>query len=669
MYGAGAGWAQRASAASTAPKNWTDAWNPKSYVNVGAKIQEERHTFWNDVLPTKGGWAVKATSYVPEMAADLLLYNALSLAPEAAGVPLTARLEATPIGKQALRFLLAGGAGTAYGTATRPIGDKHNAWKNGVDMAILSLAFGVFDLKSGKRVPKTLKDIIIEDHGVDSGEGEAILRREEDLNLAQNGQRRANLIEQNEDFKKEAANNMAAAGVHGQKEIFEDALNHVRAIENESPEKIKAHEVELLKQDPAFWSPVLASANFIRKVLGNKKLGDLKLDSPEITRLMRAITQHLGDSAAEITKHVPEVSKFESEASAEEVLKSGAAKSTIDFFRQQIQAEVATAHAQAFNTPEQLEKLAQQRFALYLEKAEKRAAEELNNNETRRMNDVTQSVLDSIKKHRDQVRAEERSANIEPAYRERTRRGKNYVSYSIAPDYKVHIQAQPGAPKNFDTQEFSNWLAGFYDGLDDKDFAMHLEDNFYPQALKKADIWFEHQTAGALGHEYPNFLAFMRNYDFQMPLEMRAELEDRLVGTQKFQDAFRGGAKTHELLDYYTRGMYNHVDDFLGSGRWPNETNIFRSSFDTVRETTRYQFGLLKEKMQQEEDNLRDALSKYPEAQNAAIKNLRALQNKRLEAFQLSYDKDPNSRETVYQLNELITQEITKNKMYDRWVF
>jgi hypothetical protein len=803
---------------ASSPKNFTDALHPDSIVNKGSRIQQEEHQFWADALPEKGGWAGKATSFVSEQAAQLPVYVALALTSGVAGeaiaggtggaealtslrgtTNLTSKLALTPIGKKALTYLVSGAEGTAIGISTRPKGDKANAWQDGLSQAIFHMGFDVVGKAGGKAwegvkgfrgIRKTLSDAVQEAGGKGSLTLEELKRRQDDIELAAQGKRRSNATEQYEDFKKEAATNIAVMGIHGQRQVYANALRHIENMEtvehgNWTEQQVKDHEASLLKDDPGRWSPVIAAANFVRTILKDQKLKDLKPDSPLMKKLVKSVSQLIVDAGSEVTKHAPEVGAHEASDGVAKVVQNGSGRKTLEYFKQLVTQEAVESGARGMMTEEQLEKMAQKRFADYVQKAQREAAEQLKTDAREKVDKalsnvrkggesgveepsflkdskprygygkklfnlifedprdkaayilankgesaahapirkwyqgtprpdnvsmhggrvrafikglardanpaggplkipsqraeylkeeapITPRTAEDLKAHREEARKEGASAHVDPLYEQRTRRGKDSVSFSAKLSYRVALQKaarKAGVSVNVNSKEFSEWLTKLYDGMSDKDFALHLEDNFYPQALKDAGVWFEHQTAGASGHEYPNFLAFMRNYDPQMPEQMSKELEDRLVGTQKFQDSFRAGARTGELLDFYSKGMYNHVDDFLGSGHWPEETNIFRSSFDNVRQTTKYQKQLLQEKMQEEVEALGDAFSENPEAQTAAIKQLKELQKRRMTAFSKSYDKDPNSRQTVYELNNLISDQITSKGSYERWRF
>jgi hypothetical protein len=669
-------WADRAHMATSTPRSFTDARNPNSPVNVGSQRQQEQHQFWADALPVKGGWGAQATSFIAEQATQLPVYAALAAAPMTAGESLTARLGLSSAGKKALGYLLTGAEGTSYGVLTRPKGDKQNAWQDGLSWMMFNMGFDIAGKVGSKlfstvgqrgKVTLAAATKAMEDEGL----LEKLKARQDRLQLAAGGKELASGEEQYAAFKKEASTNMAAIGVHGQREVYADALRHIENMEQVeggkwSKSQVKEYEKQLLTEDPARWSPTIAAANFVREVLGNQKLRDLKDGSPEMKRLVRNISQLVTDAAAEIPQHVPEIAQHEAATGAQVTLaKTGSALKTLYYFKGQLQRDAQAAGASHLLKPEELDEAAKKNYIDYIRKATQESSKRL-----KAQPEATAAKI--LKDHRAEIRESQTSAKVEPFYKQQTRRGKDYAWFWIAPNYKVELTNRAksaGVSTNINSKEFSQWLHEHYEGMEAGDFAQDIEDHFYPQALKDAGIYFEHQSAGKAGPEFPNFLAFMHNYKDQMPKEMAKELEERLIETDKFQQAFRSGAKTQDILDFYSKGMYNHVDDFLGSGHWPKETNIFRSTFDFVRGTTKYQKELLKEKMQQEKTQLRDSLAEHPEAQTAALKALKQLQVKRMEAFNKTYEQAPNSREVVYELNELITQEITKHKLYDRWEF
>jgi flagellar capping protein FliD len=114
--------------------------------------------------------------------------------------------------------------------------------------------------------------------------------------------------------------------------------------------------------------------------------------------------------------------------------------------------------------------------------------------------------------------------------------------------------------------------------------------------------------------------------------------------------------------------MYNHVDNFLGSGRWPAEHNIFRSSQANLWKPTVWQRQLLVEKMMQEEKNIRDMFSTNKAGLRAALSTYRDLALKRMQMFDKA-DKNLKSQEKIQDLDTGISDVITQSGDYERIPF
>jgi hypothetical protein len=212
-------------------------------------------------------------------------------------------------------------------------------------------------------------------------------------------------------------------------------------------------------------------------------------------------------------------------------------------------------------------------------------------------------------------------------------------------DYKIKIQKYKQ-----DAAESGKTLEQFFQDMDDEDFASDLSNHFFPKALQQAGIYFEHQNTKA-GVQNPNFLGFMYNYIDQMPKEFGQALEERLINSMKVQKFMNGRKPTTPQLLYFARAMYNHVDNFLGSGRWPTEHNIFRSTQDTMWKSTEWQQELLVEKMKQEEKNIKDM---FPDLgpKRRALGALRILQQERLR----EYAKGPKDLESQHRIMDKDTE-------------
>ena len=166
----------------------------------------------------------------------------------------------------------------------------------------------------------------------------------------------------------------------------------------------------------------------------------------------------------------------------------------------------------------------------------------------------------------------------------------------------------------------------------------------------------------------------MSNYANQMPKEFQDALKDKLIDTMKVQKYMSGRTPTELQLNYYAKSMHNHMDNFLGSGRWPEEHNIFRSSNEQLMKTTKFQRELLVEKTLQEQKNLKEMFSGNPEGTRLALLTHMKLANERLKAFdaQAATKSIPVKIKHMTNYNSLdsqIADHITSTGEFDRWEF
>ena len=196
--------------------------------------------------------------------------------------------------------------------------------------------------------------------------------------------------------------------------------------------------------------------------------------------------------------------------------------------------------------------------------------------------------------------------------------------------------------------------------LDKEKFLAEVKQFFYPKELKDADIYFEHEDSRE-GDTHPNFLAFMYNFSDSMPKAYAERLSDELEDTVKWENNFNPKVDTEVQKRYYAEAMYNHVNDFLQSGRFPKEANIFRSTLPDLRNPTIHQKELHMEAIENEKGIVRYMFAKKPAERDAALVSLKILQNKRLSAFR------KGQQTTRRELTEQIYNKIFSSR--ERWNF
>jgi hypothetical protein len=621
-------------------------------VNKGTQYQTETHEFWAAALPNYDGWLNHATSFVAEQAAQLPMYIAMGEGSGLAkGSNLTTSLFTSAAGKRVFGYLMAGSEGLAYGVATRKQEDKSQAWKDAVGYTVFH---GLFDIGGG--ITKKLGDV------VSGAAKDALDRRAERLSLALDGKRPATDVERYEDHKTEVGNNLVVAGIPGQRAIFAEALAHVADMENRGWDRatIKDHELRLMNADPARFTPVFSSAAYVRSLLSviGKRLTQIEPGSENEKFLSTRLAQLIIDAGSSLNTHVKGVQEQASEVVAAEAGTPGA-KRTLDFYKAKVVAELAKDPTAAkMVKPEQIEKMAQQKMTEAQIKAAARAEKELVRNPVKEATSIAlREKPVAIPKMR--VRSE----------RTVDRFGQPAVRYSVNPDYKVRLEKYISKLKKYisDAKIQGKSLTQFFKDMSDEDFKDDLSTHFYPKALKDANIYFEGQQT-IEGKQNPNFLAFMYNYIGQMPREFGKELEKRLIGTMKVQAYLKGLRPTEPQLRYYAKAMYNHVGNFLGSGRWPKEANLFRSTQEDIFHSTIWQEELLDEKHTQELKNIEGMFSGNPAAKRAALTAHNVLSEKRMAEYAKG-PKDMTSQDKVKEHDDAIADLITSLGDYERWQF
>jgi hypothetical protein len=642
-------WMQRVREIDSQHATHVDYAVPKFVLQQNYSKAADIDQFWADAIPSHGGFLNKATSFVAEQVAQLPVFMGMEALTPAG---LTASLSKTALGTKVAGYLTAGAEGLAYGAATRKQDDPGEMWRDAIGFGIFH---GLFDV--GGLGLKKLTDIAPE------AWKSKLAQRSEKLDLAQKGQRPATPAEVYDDHKTEVANNLFVGGVATQRAIYVDALHFVEHTEGMDRDTVKAHAKDLLGMDSARWAPVLSAAKFIRSLFDDKKLSEIAPGSKDEKYLSSRLAQLIVDAGSEMNTRVKGMSDA-AEVKATKNLATPAAKHTLEYYVSSIKADLArNPGAAAAVTPEQIMKAAQKKYAADLQNAAEDAEQELESkpekaqNIAKRRKDPTEEAAKAIQKNpKLQIRSE----------RTLDKYGQPAVRYSVNPDYTVRLKSYQKIAK----AKGQN-LRQFFEDMSDDDFEHDLSNHFYPKSLRDAKVFFEHQNT-AQGMQNPNFLAFMYNYIGQMPREFGEELEQRLIGTMKVQKYMSGRTPTEPQLGWFSGAVYNHVDNFLGSGRWPKESNIFRSSNDTVFNSTKWQRKLLVEKTLQEQKNLKSMFSgiRNKKALSLALKTHAAFSKLRLNEFdKADFKRRPLAQEHIKAYDDVIADLQTKTDTYDRWVY
>lgn len=617
----------------------------ENIVTRGARWQDDHRSFWAGALPTHDGKLNKATSFVAEQAGQAPIFAAMELgtAPISflgRGTGLTAMLNATPAGRRIAGYLTAGAEGLAYGTAVRRQDDPGEALRDAIGFTVFH---GLFDV--GGMGLKKLIDIAPKESKLMT----RLKAQQDRYVLAQEGNRPATPVEVYEDHKTETANNLMAVGVAGQRAIHVDALHYVQETQAMDRTQVQEYEKTLLERDPARWAPVLSAAKFVRTLLGEKKLGDIEPGSEDEKFLSSRLAQLVVDSASEMNTKVHGMGEA-SEQAAVENLKQPSAKNTLQFYVDREKSKLAaTPGAAEMVSPEMIQKAAQKAYAADLQKSAEIAEKETNSV-------PVVKAQNTAKRAKNAPGMKVRSEYSENKY------GEPAVRYSVSPDYKVQLRKYMQTAKSQ-----GKTLAQFFEDMDDQDFAHDLSTHFYPKPLREAEVFFENQHTRE-GMQNPNFLGFMYNYLNQMPKEFGQQLEQRFLDTVKVQKYMKGRSPSQPQLLYYAKAMYNHVDNFLGSGHWPKESNIFRSSNENIWNTTEWQHQLLIEKTLQEQKNLKDMFSGDKKATTMALQTHSAFSQLRMNEFTQASPKR-NSQELIKSYDDIIADLQTKSGKYERWMY
>ena len=603
--------------------------------------EDANDQFWAAALPTRDGFLHKATSFVAEQAAQTPLYLSMALVgPEASGSSLTAKLMLSPVGKWTARTLLAGAEGYAYGTAVKKQDDPNEGFRDAIGFAVFHQLFEV----GGWGVKKLI------DVAPDSWK-EALTRKSEKYDLAQTGQRFAKPAEVYDGHVTKTANELAASGQMGVRAIHVAALQHIEEMESVSmsPKAIKQYQAAMLDPetgDPARWASVFAASKYIKKILGKQKLADATPGSALEKKIGKNLAQLVVDAGTTMNTRVEGMAEGTARKAAR-TIKTPAAKNALAYYEAQVRDELAKSHAGALATPEQITEQAQKRFIRDSQAAVEEAEKQHNSNPVAKAQKIANRRRPPV--------------DVDIVTRHPKVKSGKLVEVKVVP-YMVRLAQHKKAAASKGQS-----LSEYFKLLPDEDFADDLTTHFYPAALKKAKIFFEGQNTRE-GLQNPNYLAFMRNYASMMPKEFQEVLEERTIESVKGQKHFNFRNQMEPQLDYYAKAMYNHVDNFLGSGRWPEEHNLFRSSNETIFQTTKWQQQLLVEKGLQEQNNLKEMFADDPKNLSIALKTHAGLMRLRMAEFRQASQKR-GSQDVIRGFDSDIADLQTSTGYFKRWNF
>jgi hypothetical protein len=152
--------------------------------------------------------------------------------------------------------------------------------------------------------------------------------------------------------------------------------------------------------------------------------------------------------------------------------------------------------------------------------------------------------------------------------------------------------------------------------------------------LKAGNIKFESGKT-AEGPDHSNLFAFAWNYRDSMPKEYATRLEELYADAPKMSRFFQQTPKKDQaqLMRRISLAMWNHVDNFLGSGRFPRESNIFRSTQSDLMNPTVWQKELFDERVAAEQKIIDKMYAKDTPENRRASQTMKALFLARKRAF------------------------------------
>ena len=598
--------------------------------------------FQSDITPNKGV-IEKSTSFVTEQAlmtplymgagesAALISKGVVAAAPET----LTAFLELSPKGKAAVSLLKAGGEGGLVGVTVRPNDEKADAWQDALAWMAMHTMFLVGTKGTGKTSMK-LGEIL-------QGKSKAKFDRlDEEYRLHSIGLRSQSSAEVQHQAEEVVANTTLAAGVHTPYFHYQQAEHMLRKAASEGlteKELVKNTNV-LLKHDPAYWSGPIAAMKHIRSLLGDTDITSVEPWSEEHQALWGQIHDTISNAATHMNTYVAPLQESAAEEAYKEASTTPAGKIALDKIKQEIKMDWETS-GHAPMTDEQYGKMAEQK---YKESVKYQTVEA----EANRKEPVVKAS--EAKAEADKIDLAKRRAVNEAAGVMRKResfftdaKGRRIgYSLSYSKSYNVYALEKGGRSTTLKGASFNAYLTKYLKDLSPKDFSEDLNDYWLPKLMQEEGISFETETTEE-GKENPNLLAFAWNFKDAMPAPLKKELEERLAGQPKLQQAIGKTMKPHHL-DYFAETMLAHVDEFFRARTLlKDQYKIWRSTAsENMMRPTVFQLRLQQQVDKLEEAEVKASCAGNKSLEKDVIRLLRKLQSGR-RAATMKGIKSPSS--------------------------
>ena len=564
--------------------------------------------FLQHLRPNKD-WTAKASSFVVEAVPFAIAASVSGGSSDAPSIA-HALMGESRAGKLVASALDAARDGAIYGTFTRKFQDKEEALKDAIDWAVGSTILNVGGQSLGY-VGGKIVNAASESFG-------KVFKRKADLVEA--GRTMTSPEESDERFEEIESEDIARNGLIGQRSIDDAAAEHIIKMESSgmTPEQIRDHERAMVNgPNRRVDGPMLAAAIRLRTELAGVKLSEATPQTK--ARILANLTARSTTAAGRLTKNV---------AVLQEALYhrfTSLDPSTLNArVMQMLIKQVAPGMGEGAAS-KQLVAAAQDKWAQLVVEAGKDAETEL-----------TTDLVDKAWKAEQAKRAAMRDVPATEAVQSRTRRwktpgGTSGVSYSFAPQWTVYAKnALKSRGKQWNSTEIAKWV----NALDEDDFAADLHAYFLPEFLKAGNIRFEHGNT-AEGPDHSNLYAFAWNYKDSMPKEYAARLEELYADAPKMSRFFQQTPKKDQaqLMRRISLAMWNHVDNFLGSGRFPRESNIFRSTQSDLMNPTVWQKDLFEERVEKEQKIIDKMYARDTPENRRASQTIKALFLARKRAF------------------------------------
>ena len=600
-----------------------DTTSPKvAKLRSALQAQSDKVEFYQALRPNRS-FTSKATS----MAVESAPFAAAALMPEGITAESAGALDvligSSKAGRLASGFLENAASGFVYGALTTKENDLKQAYKEaltwGVGGTVLHIGGMSVAWLGGKLLDKG-----------SSMFADAMAKRANMEKLVEEGRTEASPEEVSKESEVARSELIATHGLAGARASDNAAANHILTMEKSgmSDDEIRAYEINLLKNGTPADRHMLDSVFRIRTAMGSTNLSNMGQE--EKANLFSRLMALDGNAAGRMTKNV---------AVLQEALRQRFMgmdpktlnKNVMGFLMQQVLPQM-----KADAKPEEIIKAAQAKWADYMVEAGKYAEDQL-------LNDPFKDAKKAVSR-RNQSEKEAASAVGVTTRTRRTvnKRGEPAVSFSVSPQWKVYAKnAVKKAGKAWDSAGIKEWL----DGLDDSDFATDLYSFFMPKFLRDAQMHFEPgSTTG--GKDYSNLFAFMYNFREQMPKEYAEMLDEKLGDTPKFQRFYEEIRNNPNLTAAQKKQAqmsmnrqhalvaWNHMDNLLGSGRFPKESNYFRSTDTDMNNPTVWMNELFEERVQKETDTINKMYGKDTPENKAAKGILKVFFKERRQAHQ-----------------------------------